>query len=121
MDALPKTKKRVTSNNLPIVLCILDEARQVYICVGTPGPTEMKNRFGEAFRKAADTIEVRYKHNSFTSSVIEIEKEHVMNFTDQLYLTLEHMDRRQLSTSHSSKRSRMSAIDESDQQGQVVE
>ena len=120
MDALPKTKKRVTSNNLPIVLCVLDEARQVYICVGTPGPTEMKNRFGEAFRKAADTIEVRYKHNSFTSSVIEIEKEHVMNFTDQLYLTLEHMDRR---TSHSTKRSRMSVIDESDQQvvGQVVE
>ena len=94
--ALPNTKKRVTSNNLPIVLCVLDEARQVYICVGTPGPTELKNRFGQAFRKAADLIEVRYKHNSFTSSVIEIEKEHVMNFTDQLYLTLEQMDRRRI-------------------------
>ena len=96
IKALPHTKKRVASNNLPIVLCVLDEERQVYICVGTPGPNEIKNRFGQAFRKAADLIEVRYKHDSFTSSVIEIEKEHVMNFTDQLYLTLENMDRRRL-------------------------
>lgn len=102
----------MTSNNLPIVLCVLDEARQVYICVGIPGPKEVRNRFGQAFRKAADLIEVRYKHDSFTSSVIEIEKEHVMNFTDQLYLTLEQMDRRRMSQP---KRPRMSFEDVGDE------
>jgi cell division control protein 45 len=100
---LSKNRKRMASNDLPLVLCVLDEERQVFICVGTPGPKETRNRFGEAFRKAADTIEVRYKHTGFTSSVIEVEKEHVQNFTDQLYLTLENMDRKR----HGSKRARM--------------
>ena len=53
---LSKNRKRMASNDLPVVLCVLDEERQVYICVGTPGPKETRNRFGEAFRKAADTI-----------------------------------------------------------------
>ena len=81
----------------PIVICVFDESRQTYTCVGTKGRNEVKNRFGLAFRNAAVKIDARFKHDGFESSVIEIEKESVQNFTDQLFLTLESMDKRRAS------------------------
>lgn len=49
----------------------------------------LRNRFGQSFRLAAEQIKGRFKHDGFDTSVIEIEKEDVEHFINQLHFTMD--------------------------------
>ena len=67
----------------------------MYTCVGIPSPLEFgeieSDLFPRAFKEAAENVSVKYQHDSFDTSCIEIAKDDVQRFTESLYLTLDEM------------------------------
>lgn len=48
-----------------------------------------RNRFGQAFRYAAEQIQARYRHDGFDSAVMEIDKGDMQRFVESLHLTMD--------------------------------
>jgi len=73
-------------------LVILAERSNTYLAVGVPCPERsgdvLKNKFGAAFRLAAESINARIKHDGFDSSIMEIEREDVQRFIESLHYTM---------------------------------
>ena len=95
VEAAREAGKRRGRGKLPIVLCVLNEMKGMYTCVGIPSPRQFgeieSNLFPRAFKEAAENVSVKYQHDSFDTSCIEIAKDDVQRFTESLYLTLDEM------------------------------
>ena len=50
------------------------------------------NLFPKAFKEAAENVSVKFEHDGFDTSCIEIAKDDVQRFTESLFLTLDEMD-----------------------------
>jgi len=96
VEAAREAGKRQGRGKLPIVLCVLNEIKGMYMCVGVTCPSEFglveKNSFGTAFKKAAAAVQVKSVHGGFETACIQVAKDDVTRFTESLYLTLEEMD-----------------------------
>lgn len=83
-DKLPGTKFTQGKKSLPFVLACLNESTSTYIVVGVMGALEFgdvrKNEFGLAFINAKDRCNARSSHNSFNTSVLEIDREDLKMF-----------------------------------------
>ena len=53
-------------------------------CSDQDGDIEL-NKFGHAFREAANQIKARFKHDGFDSAVMEIDKDDVLRFIESLH------------------------------------
>jgi len=49
----------------------------------------LKNRFGMAFRSAADQMNVPFRHDRFNTAVIEVDKENCQRFIETLHYTMD--------------------------------
>ncbi|KAI6043141.1 CDC45 family [Pisolithus marmoratus] len=87
-DKLPGTKFTHGKKSLPFVLACLNESTSTYIVVGVMGALEFgdvrKNEFGLAFINAKDRCNARSSHNSFNTSVLEIDREDLKMFLEAL-------------------------------------
>ncbi|KAF9218521.1 CDC45-like protein [Gyrodon lividus] len=87
-DKLPGTKLARGKKSLPFVLACLNEKAGTYIVVGIMGALEFgdvrKNEFGLAFINAKDRCNARSSHNSFNTSVLEIDQEDLKVFLEAL-------------------------------------
>ncbi|KIJ69578.1 hypothetical protein HYDPIDRAFT_80821 [Hydnomerulius pinastri MD-312] len=87
-DKLPGTKLARGKKSLPFVLACLSEKTGTYIVVGVMGALEFgdvrKNEFGLAFINAKDRCNARSSHNSFNTSVLEIDQEDLKIFLEAL-------------------------------------
>ncbi|KAI6109948.1 CDC45 family [Pisolithus sp. B1] len=87
-DKLPGTKFTHGKKSLPFVLACLNESTSTYIVVGVMGALEFgdvrKNEFGLAFINAKDRCNARSSHNSFNTSVLEIDREDLRMFLEAL-------------------------------------
>ncbi|KAL4074558.1 CDC45 family [Scleroderma yunnanense] len=87
-DKLPGTKLARGKKSLPFVLACLNEKSGTYIVVGVMGALEFgdvrKNEFGLAFINAKDRCNARSSHNSFNTSVLEIDQEDLKIFLEAL-------------------------------------
>lgn len=87
-DKLPGTKFTQGKKSLPFVLACLNESTSTYIVVGVMGALEFgdvrKNEFGLAFINAKDRCNARSSHNSFNTSVLEIDREDLKMFLEAL-------------------------------------
>lgn len=73
----------------PFVVAALVQSRDTYIVVGVPlrdgHGTRERNVFGHAFRLAATKSNSRIKHDSFETSVMEIQREYMGRFMELLH------------------------------------
>lgn len=96
VEAAREAGKRQGRGKLPIVLCVLNEMRGNYQCVGVTCPEEFgaleKNSFGNAFKKAAEQVKVRYNASTFEASSVEVKKDDIVRFIESLYLVMEELD-----------------------------
>jgi len=87
-DKLPGTKLARGKKSLPFVLACLNEKTETYIVVGVMGSLEMgdvtKNEFGLAFINAKERCNARSSHNSFNTSILEIDQEDLKVFLEAL-------------------------------------
>ncbi|KIM65142.1 hypothetical protein SCLCIDRAFT_15082 [Scleroderma citrinum Foug A] len=87
-DKLPGTKLARGKKSLPFVLACLNEKTATYIVVGFMGALDFgdvrKNEFGLAFINAKDRCNARSSHNSFNTSVLEIDQEDLKTFLEAL-------------------------------------
>ncbi|KAF9239582.1 CDC45 family [Melanogaster broomeanus] len=87
-DKLPGTKLARGKKSLPFVLACLNEKAATYIVVGVMGALEVgdvrKNEFGLAFINAKDRCNARSSHNSFNTSVLEIDQGDLKAFLEAL-------------------------------------
>mmetsp|Transcript_23927 Transcript_23927/g.64676 ORF Transcript_23927/g.64676 Transcript_23927/m.64676 type:complete len:162 (-) Transcript_23927:118-603(-) len=78
-------------------LILLAERISTYLVVGVGCPEVagefVKNTFGKAFKLAAEGINARFRHNSFDTSVMEIERDDVHRFIESLHVTMDHAGR----------------------------
>ena len=49
----------------------------------------LKNRFGQAFRYAAEQIEARFRHDRFDTAIMEVDKEDYQRFIETLHYTMD--------------------------------
>ncbi|KAF8436873.1 CDC45 family [Boletus edulis BED1] len=87
-DKLPGTKLARGKKSLPFVLACLNERTQTYIVVGVMGSLELgdvtKNEFGLAFINAKERCNARSSHNSFNTSILEIDQDDLKVFLEAL-------------------------------------
>ncbi|KAI6019747.1 CDC45 family [Pisolithus orientalis] len=87
-DKLPGTKFTHGKKSLPFILACLNESTSTYIVVGVMGALEFgdvrKNEFGLAFINAKDRCNARSSHNSFNTSVLEVDREDLKMFLEAL-------------------------------------
>jgi len=87
-DKLPGTKLARGKKSLPFVLACLNERTETYIVVGVMGSLELgdvtKNEFGLAFINAKERCNARSSHNSFNTSVLEIDHDDLKVFLEAL-------------------------------------
>jgi len=76
--------------NLPFVVAALDEETDVFVVVGVTGAPDFgdtrRNRFGLSFQEAARKSGARTRHDRFETAAIEVRKEDIGNFVEQLHL-----------------------------------
>eukprot|EP01016_Furgasonia_blochmanni_P010429 TRINITY_DN14417_c0_g1_i1.p1 TRINITY_DN14417_c0_g1~~TRINITY_DN14417_c0_g1_i1.p1 ORF type:complete len:216 (+),score=22.18 TRINITY_DN14417_c0_g1_i1:64-711(+) len=74
--------------DLPLVLCVNNSSSGTYLIVGCVGasnvPGRKKNEFGRKFMNAAEKAHVRLKYENFESSVVEIQREDLLPFLEEL-------------------------------------
>ncbi|KAF8558389.1 CDC45-like protein [Imleria badia] len=87
-DKLPGTKLARGKKSLPFVLACLNERTETYIVVGVMGSLELgdvtKNEFGLAFINAKERCNARSSHNSFNTSILEIDQDDLKVFLEAL-------------------------------------
>ncbi|KIK77725.1 hypothetical protein PAXRUDRAFT_36749 [Paxillus rubicundulus Ve08.2h10] len=87
-DKLPCTKLARGKKSLPFVLACLNERAGTYVVVGVMGAQNFgdvrKNEFGLAFINAKDRCNARSSHNSFNTSVLEIDQDDLKVFLEAL-------------------------------------
>ncbi|KAI9569534.1 CDC45 family [Boletus coccyginus] len=87
-DKLPGTKLARGKKSLPFVLGCLNERTETYIVVGVMGSLELgdvtKNEFGLAFINAKERCNARSSHNSFNTSILEIDQNDLKVFLEAL-------------------------------------
>lgn len=75
-------------------LVILAERESTYLVVGVTCPEfageSVKNFFGRAFQLAAEQINARFRHTSFDTAVMEIERDNVHRFIESLHVTMDY-------------------------------
>lgn len=78
----------------PLVLACYNPDEACFLVVGVPGPSSLGssdrilNPFGTAFRQAADQTKSRYKHDSFETSVMQVQKDDIHKFFELLHSDL---------------------------------
>ncbi|KAK8813177.1 hypothetical protein WA158_002769 [Blastocystis sp. Blastoise] len=76
---------------LPFILCILNSNTNTYTVLGVPcsqwGETKL-NQFTHFFKLAIDSIKPRNKLDSFSGTIIEIYKDDLLYFIDELHTQL---------------------------------
>ena len=77
----------------PFVMLSFKEADQTYLVVGVTCPQQaddvVQNKFGTAFRWAAEGIDAQFKHDGFETSVMEIKSGDVQRFIESLHNTMD--------------------------------
>ncbi|KAF8306245.1 CDC45-like protein [Clavulina sp. PMI_390] len=82
--------KQGKRKQLPLVVACLDEKSGSYLVVGVTPTTEFgdvrKNHFGVAFIEAKARSNARTRHGTFDTSVVEVNKEDLTSFLEELQL-----------------------------------
>lgn len=75
----------------PLVLAAYQSPTDTYVVIAitTTGPSQVnndsrRNRFGLAFRRAAQTVRARVKHDGFDSAMIEVKADDLKGFLQTL-------------------------------------
>jgi cell division control protein 45 len=77
----------------PLVMLSFKEAQGTYLVVGVTCPQQsgdvLHNKFGTAFRWAAEGIDASFKHDGFETSVMEINSADTQRFVESLHNTMD--------------------------------
>jgi cell division control protein 45 len=83
----------VGKRSKPFVMLSYKEAEGTYLVVGATCPAHagdvLHNKFGTAFRWAAEGIDASFKHDGFETSVMEINSIDVQRFVESLHNTMD--------------------------------
>eukprot|EP01012_Entosiphon_sulcatum_P023019 TRINITY_DN2799_c0_g2_i1.p1 TRINITY_DN2799_c0_g2~~TRINITY_DN2799_c0_g2_i1.p1 ORF type:complete len:625 (-),score=154.18 TRINITY_DN2799_c0_g2_i1:129-2003(-) len=89
---LAKYTQRGKARRRPFVLAVMNPLTNHWLLVGmmpeSSGGLREKNKFGSAFRDAAEKSRSNFRYNAFEPAVIEIQKEHLRKFLDALHSRL---------------------------------
>lgn len=69
---------------LPLVLCISNSSMHSYLIYGLTPSIEDRNDFGWRFYEAATSLSMDFRKDFFEDSFIELPKEHLQTFIEQL-------------------------------------
>jgi hypothetical protein len=87
MDAQKESMQRKDHKfeEKPMVLCMLNKSKNVYLIVAVKPPLDAKNTIGRLFSEIASRIEARIRMDGFDSNYFEIHKDDFQSFLQELY------------------------------------
>ena len=87
MEALKQSKEKKSSKyeEKPMMLCVLNSIKNVYLVAGVKSVLEAKNRLGRAFHDIAVKINLRVKMDGFDTTYLEIQKDDFQSFLQEMY------------------------------------